>query len=213
MIRGAQPPGLSILAPMRFQPARNSLFAILLRSRWWISFVVAGAVVAGARALLPSDWFVVGAVGALPFAVIGCIAAWRQWRAPDPKRVEEALQALRAMPWSAFSGAIEQAFRRDGHAVAVITGEAAADYELTRNGQVSLVACKRWKAARVGIEPLRELRAAQQRRKADACIYVTTGELTETARSFAEGNGVHLLQGAELAALLPVSAPARAARG
>jgi len=199
---------------MKFQPAQNSLFAILLRSRWWISFVVAGAFVVGARALLPPEWFVVGAVGALPFAVIGCIAAWRQWRAPDPRRVAEALQALRAMPWSAFSGAIEEAFRRNGYAVAA-AGEAAADYELNRGGRVSLVACKRWKVARVGIEPLRELRAAQQRRKADECIYVTAGELTETARSFAESNGVRLLQGAELAALLPVSAPApaRAARG
>jgi len=197
---------------MKFQPAQNSLFAILLRSRWWISFVVAGAFVVGARALLPPEWFVVGAVGALPFAVIGCIAAWRQWRAPDPRRVAEALQALRAMPWSAFSGAIEEAFRRNGYVVAA-AGEPAADYELNRGGRVSLVACKRWKVARVGIEPLRELRAAQQRRKADECIYVTAGELTETARSFAEGNGVRLLQGAELAALLPVSAPARAARG
>lgn len=201
---------------MKFQLAHNSLFAILLRSRWWISFAVALAFVAAARALLPPDYFVVGAIGALPFVIVGAVAAWRQWRAPDPRRVAESLQAMRAMPWGAFSGAIEEAFRRDGYTIAA-GGSAAVDYELTRNGRVSLVACKRWKAARVGVEPLRELRSAQQQRKADECIYVTTGELTDTAQSFAASNGVRLLHGAELAALLPLTTsgvrPARAARG
>lgn len=201
---------------MKFEMAPNSLFAILLRSRWWISFAVAAAFVAAARALLPPDYFVVGAIGALPFLVIGCIAAWRQWKAPDPRRVAESLDAIRAMPWSAFSKAIEDAFRRDGYTVAAHP-RPAADYELSRNGRVSLVACKRWKAARIGIEPLRELRAAKDRSKADECIYVTAGELTDTAQAFAAGNGVRLLQGAELAALVPLSPTSsrasRAARG
>ncbi len=174
---------------MKFEMAPNSLFAILLRSRWWISFAVAAAFVAAARALLPPDYFVVGAIGALPFLVIGCIAAWRQWKAPDPRRVAESLDAIRAMPWSAFSKAIEDAFRRDGYTVAAHP-RPAADYELSRNGRVSLVACKRWKAARIGIEPLRELRAAKDQSKADECIYVTAGEPTDTAQAFAAGNGV-----------------------
>ena len=201
---------------MKFGMAPNSLFAILLRSPWWISFAVAAAFVAVARALLPPDYFVVGAIGALPFLAIGCVAAWRQWRAPAPRRVARSLDAIRAMPWSAFSKAIEEGFRRDGYSVAAHPGD-AADYELSRNGRVSLVACKRWKAARTGIEPLRELRAAKDRCKADECIYVTAGELTDTAQAFAAGSGVRLMQGAELAALMPLSPDSprasRAARG
>ena len=201
---------------MKFEMAPNSLFAILLRSRWWISFAVAAAFAAAARALLPPDYVVVGVIGAFPFLVIGCIAAWRQWRAPNPRHVAESLDAIRAMPWSAFSKAIEEAFRRDGYTVAAHP-RPAADYELSRNGRVSLVACKRWKAARIGIEPLRELRVAKDQREADECIYVTAGELTDTAQAFAANNGVRLLQGAELAALLPLSLPSsaasRAARG
>ena len=60
------------------------------------------------------------------------------------------------------------------------------------------------------------MRAAKDQSKADECIYVTAGELTDTAQAFAAGHGVRLLQGAELAALLPLSPPAspasRAAR-
>jgi len=202
---------------MEFRMAPNSLFAILLRSPWWISFAVAAAFVAAARALLPAEYFAVGALGAMPFAVIGAIAAWRQLGVPSPARVAEALDAIRAMPWSAFAAAIVDAFRRDGHAVAPHP-RPAADFALTRNGRVVLVACKRWKAARTGIEPLRELRAEQDRCGADECVYVTAGELTDTAQAFAAGNGVRLLGGADLAALLEgvsrPSAPAsRAARG
>ena len=111
---------------MKFRMAERSLFAILLRSPWWISLAVAGAFVAAARALLPAEYFVVGALG--------------------------------AMPWSAFAAAIVDAFRRDGHAVAPHP-RPPADFALTKNGRVVLIACKRWKAARTGVEPLRELRA------------------------------------------------------
>src|SRR5690606_39480344 len=192
---------------MEFRMAPNSLFAILLRSPWWISFAVAAAFVAAARALLPAEYFAVGALGAMPFAVIGAIAAWRQLGAPSPARVAEALDAIRAMPWSAFAGAIVDAFRRDGHAVAPHP-RPAADFALTKNGRVVLVACKRWKAARTGIEPLRELRAEQDQCGADECVYVTAGELADPAQAFAAGKGVRPLGGADLAApLVGVSRP------
>lgn len=198
---------------MKFQMAPNSLFAILLRSPWWISFAITAGFVVIAHALLPADYALAVALGSAPFFVIGCIAAWRQLRAPSAKRVAATLESIRAMPWSAFSGALEEAFRRDGYAVARHAGP-AADLELTKNGRVTLVSCKRWKVARTGIEPLRELTAARDARDAHDCIYVATGELTDQARGFATGNRVRVLQGAELATLLPgVSLPSqRAAR-
>jgi len=44
--------------------------------------------------------------------------------------------------------AIEHAFRREGYGVTRTRG--TADFELTRAGRISLVGCKRWKAARTG---------------------------------------------------------------
>lgn len=186
---------------MKFEMAPNSLFAVLLRSPWWISLALAAGFVAIARALLPAEYFALGAFGSAPLLVIACVAGWRQLRAPSPGRVAESLAAIRAMPWSAFASAIEDAFRRDGHAIAAHP-RPAADYALTKNGRVALLACKRWKAARTGVEPLRELRAEQDRCQADECIYVVAGELTDTAQAFATANGVRLLRGAELAGLL-----------
>ena len=143
----------------------------------------------------------------LPFIVIGGYAAWQQLRAPSSARIAGTLEALRAMSWHDFSGAIEDAFQRDGYSVIRLGGAAAgfagADFELTRAGRISLVGCKRWKVARAGIEPLRELEAARQAREAHECIYVAAGEITDNARAFAAGKNIRLLHDAELAKLLP----------
>lgn len=189
---------------MKFQMARNSLFAILLRSPWWISVAAAAGIFAAARLALPEIYaFFV----ALPFAVIGAYALWQQRHAPSAARVAGALQALRAMSWDEFSAAIEDAFHRDGYIVSRIGG-AEADFELTKAGRVSLVWAKRWKVARTGIEPLRELYAAGRLRGAHECIYVAAGEITDNARVFAAGKNISLVHDAELAKLLP-----RAGRG
>jgi restriction system protein len=66
-----------------------------------------------------------------------------------------------------------------------------------------LVSCKRWKVARTGIEPLRDLYAAKDAREAHECIYIAAGEITDNARKFAAEKKMRLLYGAELAQLLP----------
>jgi restriction system protein len=189
---------------MKFQMAKNSLFAILLRSPWWISAAAAAGIFAAARLVLPEVYaFFV----ALPFAVIGAYAGWQQRHAPSAARVAGTLRALRAMSWDAFSGAIEDAFRRDGYIVSRTLGT-EADFELEKAGRISVVAAKRWKAARTGIEPLRELHAAGRARDAHECIYVAAGEITDNARAFAADKNIRLVHDAELAKLLP-----RAGRG
>jgi restriction system protein len=186
---------------MKFQMAENSLFAILLRSPWWISVVIAAAIVAAARLVLP-EVYAFAFFAALPFIVIGGVAGWRQFRAPSASRVTDTLEAVRAMSWGDFSSALADAFRNDGYSVSRLAG-ATADFELARAGRISLVACKRWKAARTGVEPLRELYDAKRAREADESIYVATGEITDGARAFARERNIRLIHGAELAKLLP----------
>jgi len=181
----------------------NSLFAVLLRSPWWISIGVAAATgvlarFALARFSLPEAYAV---FIALPFLVIGIYAAWQQLRAPGAGRVAETLDALRTLSSDEFCSALEDAYRREGYTVT--RGAAGADLELARAGRLTLVACRRWKVARTGIEPLKELDAARQARGAQECIYVAAGAFTENAHAFAAANGIRLLHGAELVKLLP----------
>jgi restriction system protein len=181
---------------------KNSLFAILLRSPWWISIAVAAGLFAVARMLLPEAYALYAIFVALPFFVIGCYAGWQQLRAPGAERIAATLESLRGLSWDAFSAALEDAYRRDGYSVTRLNTP-GADLELTKSGRVTLVGCKRWKVARAGIEPLRELDAARQAREAHECIYVAVGDITDNARAFAAEKNIRLLHGAELAKLLP----------
>ena len=145
---------------------------------------------------------------ALPFLVIGCVAAWQQLREPSAERVAATLEALRALSWEEFSAALEDAYRRDGFDASRLN-VAGADLELTRAARVTVVGCKRWKVARTGIEPLKELDAARRAREAHECIYVAAGEITENARAFAAEKNIRLLHGAELAKLVPAGTARR----
>lgn len=183
---------------MKFRISENSLYAVLMRSPWWVSLLVAAGVFALVRLILPAGY---AAFAVLPFVVIGAIAAWRQLRVPHGAALEKRLEALRALPWEAFAPRLEQAWRRQGYQVAPFAG-AGAEYELSKAGRSTLAACKRWKASRTGVEPLRELAAAAKARGAAEGVYLTLGEVTDTAREFAAGNGIRLLGGAELVKLL-----------
>jgi len=152
--------------------------------------------------LLPAEYVPYAVFVALPFLGIGGYVGWKQLQAPSAASVAARLEALRGLSWNEFSDALEAAFRRQGYEVERLRGD-SIDFALTRLGRVSVVSCKRWKVGRTGVEPLRELAAAGAAREAYECIYVAAGEVTDTARSFAAENKLRLLDGAELASLLP----------
>lgn len=185
---------------MKFKMAPNSLFAVLLRSPWWISMLVALVLAAAAFALLPEQYRVLGAMGGFPFFVIGLIALWQQMRLPSAARSEEILGAVGSMNWPEFARLLEEGFGRQGYRVERLQG--AADFALTREGGTTLVAARRWKAARHGEESLKALQDAAQARGAGKCLYVTTGELSSQAQGFAKRHQVQLMQGPALAFLL-----------
>jgi restriction system protein len=181
---------------MQFKLAENSLFAVLLRSPWWVSFLLAGGAFLGMRLLVPDMYAV---AGALPFMGIATVVAWRQLRAPSAAKVAAGLEALRAMSWEAFARALEEGFRREGYRVKRTEG--AADFELEKAGSVSLVCARRWKASVTGMEPLKELVAAGQSRGAGECVYVCAGELSGNARGFAKEKRVRMVEGVALVLL------------
>lgn len=182
---------------MKLELPRNSLFAILLRSHWWVSIALAAGVF-----LLLRIWFHAGVAlfAALPFAAIGIYAAWKQLKRPGAKRIAKTLERARALPWHGFCAALEEGFRREGYET--VRSNDAADLVLRHKGMVALVACKRWKAMRTGIEPLREFDAATRSRGAAIRMYVAIGEVTDNARAFAAQKQIRLLQAEDLARLL-----------
>jgi restriction system protein len=186
---------------LKLQMAKNSLFATLLRSPWWVSIAIAAVLALLALALLPTDYRVAGALSTFPFVVIAAIAAYRQWRLPSAARVSETVEAVGTMAWPAFAKLLEEAFRRDGYTVQNGT-VTAVDFELERKGRKMLVCARRWKSARTGLESLRALQAAREANDASDALYIGLGELTDNAHPFAAEHRIAIWQAAELAQAL-----------
>lgn len=189
---------------MKFKFAPNSLFAILLRAPWWMSFLLVVLVVLAASALLPPAYVGYGAMGGFPFLVIALVVAWRQWQAPNPARVRDTLARLAAMPWRDFAAALETAYLAQGYAVTRLQGS-GADFALAKAGQVTLLSCKRWKAASLGLEALRELAAARvetTEEGAKALVCISLGQVSDAAQAFAQAQGITLMAPEALGVLL-----------
>jgi restriction system protein len=178
---------------MKFHMAPNSLFAVLLRNPWWISFLLAAVISMVCAALLPKELVVFGVLGTLPFLVTGCVALKRQWNAPSSAAIEAERARLGGLAWRDFSAELEAKFAKQGYEVERVAGgktDGAADFRLTKNGQTTLVAAKRYKAATHGVDALEALVAQREALGADKAIYVCLGALSEQAQKYAKDNQV-----------------------
>lgn len=186
---------------MKFKMAENSLFAILLRSRWWISFLVGAGWALLAAALVPQPYKIVAILGSLPFWALGFVAFVRQYDQPTPLQQQALLEDAASKNWGEFANHLERAWQVEGYEVA-LGKDAAVDFVLRRNGKTTLVCAKRWKASTHGVEPLRALHQAMQAQNADECAYVCIAPLQDTAQRFADAQHIAVLSGLTLATLL-----------
>jgi restriction system protein len=191
---------------LKLKMAKNSLFAVLLRSPWWISAAIAVVMTVAALALLPPEYRIVGALSATPFYVIAVMAARRQWQLPSDAQVAQTAQDLGNMTWPAFAQQLEDSFRRDGWTVQRGSAE-PVDFELERQGRRMVVHARRWKSARLGLEGLRALQAAREKAEAPDALCICLGPLSDTARPFAARHRIAVWQAAELAQVLRGRAP------
>lgn len=182
---------------MKFKLNERSLFAVLLRSPWWISLLIALLISLVARALLPPDYAVVVMLGTVPFVVIAALAGWRQWRAPGGAGLDAALERAAAMNWRDFAAWVQESYARQGYSVTRLEG-GAADFRLVRQGQTRLLSCRRWKAASHGVEALRALQAACEQEGAQG-VYLSLAPVSEAAARQAQAAGLQLLHGQALA--------------
>jgi restriction system protein len=184
---------------MKFKMSDKSLFAILLRSPWWYSFLIAALLTLLARVFLPEAYVAVGMLSAFPFAIIGIMAAWRQRDKPSPESISQALSTLEKMSWKEFSSLMAQAFALQGFSV-VRLDSTSADLQLEKFGKTTLVSCKRWKAATLGVEVLKDLKALQTSQDATYTACISLSLPTGVALKFAKDNAIQLICQDDLAA-------------
>jgi len=173
--------------------AKQSLFSILSAQPWWVSLVVTALVFAVVYKFFPDFAIFV----ALPFAGVAVHTAWKQFRGRAPFDGAERLAALREMSWEQFSAVIGAAYRLQGYTVEEAKG-GAFDFTLYKNGQITLLQCRRWKVNQVGVGPVRDLHDAMDKNDAYNCVCLSTGEFSANALEYAAGRPVKLVSGMAL---------------
>lgn len=177
--------------------AQETLFKILSRQPWWVTLLVAIALFWIAYAVFPP----VAPFIPIPFVLLSIYFAVTQWRKGTPSNVGKHLDTLRGMSWEDFSALVIDAYRRRGHIVLPADGR-GYDFKLTKNGQVILLQCRRWKVNQVGAAPVRELAEAVALSEAFRGICLSAGEFSQPARKLAVDEPVSLVSGADLIELV-----------
>jgi len=110
---------------------------------------------------------------------------------------------LRQVDPRAFELLVCRLYERMGYSVEPTryVGDDGIDGFLRKDGQLTILQCKRTKAA-VGAPILRDLLGAMHHEKADAAIVVTTGGVSQQARRWAAGTPIQIVELAELVDLL-----------
>lgn len=98
-----------------------------------------------------------------------------------------------------------EAYRRQGYTVIENPGagpDGGVDLKLKNDGETTLVQCKQWRTAKVGVKVVRELYGVMTAENADKCIIVTSGEFTAEAKDFVSGKPIELIEGHCLTAMI-----------
>lgn len=118
----------------------------------------------------------------------------------------QSLQQIRDLTWRQFEFYIGQAFREKGYFVAETPEgpDGGVDLVLRKDGEKTFVQCKHWKLQSVGVERVRELLGSVVAGGADHGVLVATGNFTSSAISFAQQNGIILINGNELERMISI---------
>lgn len=184
---------------------------MLLRSPWWVSVAVAGALSLIAMVLLPEAYRVVGALSSFPFVVIGVMALKRQWSLPRAGEIAFINERVSAMNWAEFSPIARESLSGIDRVVREATTD-GADFEVNTPAGRQLVSARRWKSARLGVEVLRDFKAACDAGGATSGVFICLGDITDPAARFASANALEIWGAAELAVRLRGRLPERNAQ-
>lgn len=205
------------------------LFDVLVVAPWWVGPIFAAVAFAMLRFLpfvlfsdpapaAPGEPVVVNfhaplrtiLTGLAPWAAVLILVIWAVSlvrKMLDAGRLDRqtGIESIRELPWDQFEELLVEAYRRRGYAVSrtgTSAGDGGVDLVLNTPGGRTLVQCKQWKAWKVGVQTVRELRGVMATEGADAGVVVTSGRFTREAKAFAARSGVELIDGAELAELV-----------
>lgn len=185
---------------------------------WQVSATVAVVAFVGLRWVIPNITFEnpffssfakatggLAWIALLGFGMLSVFSAMLAKRKRGLLDQQRDLDTIRALSWQEFEWLVGEAYRREGYAVEESLAGGAdggIDLILRKDGQTSLVQCKRWKTQSVGAPVIREMFGLLAHQGASRVIIVTSGRFTREASAFAEGKPIGLIDGPALLTLV-----------
>jgi restriction system protein len=177
----------------------------LVLAPWWVSFGLAVLAFAVLPALLPP--LMRGLSLPIAFLLLGisAISILRSWKNAWMLDRQTGLDSLRELSSKQFEDLLGEAYRRQGYGVEETLGGGAdggVDLVLRRDGDVTLIQCKRWKGRPVPVQTVRELYGVLHDRGASAAKLVATTNFTSDAIAFARDKPIELVDSKALLGLI-----------
>jgi len=184
---------------MAFRMAEGSLFAVLLRSSWWISVCIALAFITLSLVIAESRFLVLGIASSLPFLGIAAYAGYQQFQRPSQQRIQDVAAQARTMRPDQLAEKIAATYIEKRFDSTTFKG-GEANLELCRGHQRILLNSKRFKVANTGIEPLKKLVEAGEKVGATGYLHVALGTVSTAAVDFANDKNIEIIQAEQLTA-------------
>lgn len=188
---------------------RRGLLIVAILTVWFIGWLIL-------RLLLRPVWFsqlpnvaqevvaLAETAGAFTLAFVWTALGWqyrrRQSDADGPAPQIMTLEKLQALSPPAFERYVAGLFRQKGYHVVVRgrSGDLGVDLELTGpHGRRAIVQCKRYQNT-IGAEVVRELFGTMMHEGVMWAFLVTTAEISDAARDWANGKPITLIDGQTL---------------
>lgn len=196
----------------------SGLLHELMKFPWWASVILAAVVYAAMSWVMPAfvesrslftplASFLISMAPAAAFVLllaagVSAFFQYRKGRLPErktgPGSVAEA-------SWRQFLSQVSEAFRRKGFMVLDNPEggpDGVVDIWLRKNGEVSFVQCKYWKARSVGVKAVSDLYSVMTAESVKHGIIVTHGGFTTEARKFAKASSIELIDGHQLTPMI-----------
>ncbi|EGQ9330079.1 restriction endonuclease [Vibrio vulnificus] len=199
----------------------------LMDAPWWVSVLFAAIAYMGLSFVLPmlamsSENFIFNSVAPnlpilapyvaftllipAPVALFKQLSRQRQYSTTTNEIASQGTTAaLNNLSWLEFEGYIGEFFKQQGYEVKQAFSQkpdGGVDIWMRKDGQLTLVQCKHWKARKVGIQILREMYAVMIEHNASKMIVVTSGDFTSEAIKYALDKRLWLINGGELVQMI-----------
>ena len=196
----------------------DNLLKLLSQCPWWVSVVFSALVYVAFSFIFPAMRFEhallhgfakISPTVALPLSMLllfpAPIAYFNSRRKQKLLNKQTDLESIKALSWKEFEELVGEAYRRKGYSVVenhAVGSDGGIDLRLSKDGNLFLVQCKRWKTEKVDVRVVREMYGLMTAERASGAIIVTSGLFTQDARIFAEDKPIDMIEGNQLMELI-----------